>query len=256
MADPADHACRKDDDRERYVEKENRDEGKRCNRHQTAAFERPASDPKHRFQHHRQHRSLEAEEQCLDDAHVAVAGIDPAQHTQRQQSRYDEQNARDQPSLDPVQQPADVNRQLVRFGAWQQGAIVEGMQEPRLADPALLFDQDAVHHRDLAGWAAEAQRGHAYPDPERLTEGHPVTQVDRHRIISDLRVVLLHTRRWTIQRSHGSGTQLPMQLMRLLQATIHLIPLDVDEERIDVFGRCGAVVHLVRVLIHVHDQQR
>jgi hypothetical protein len=40
------------------------------------------------------------------------------------------------------------------------------VQEALLADPALLLDQDAVHHRDLPRGAAEGQRRH----PHRLGE--------------------------------------------------------------------------------------
>ena len=44
------------------------------------------------------------------------------------------------------------------------------MQEPALADPFLLVDDDAVHDRDLSGRAAKAERGHAQPHPERFAE--------------------------------------------------------------------------------------
>src|SRR5688572_8040005 len=33
-----------------------------------------------------------------------------------------------------------------------------------------------------------------------------------------------------------------------------LVPIDIDEERIDVLARRGAVVHLVRVLVHIHHE--
>ena len=47
----------------------------------------------------------------------------------------------------------------VRFGrlAARWRAQAERLQEPPLADPTLLVDDDAVHHRDLPGGAAEAQ---------------------------------------------------------------------------------------------------
>ena len=71
-------------------------------------------------------------------------------------------------------EPADVNGELLRLGAGKQHAVVEGVEEPGFADPALLLDQDAMHHRDLAGGAAEAERSDAYPDPRRFAEGHAV----------------------------------------------------------------------------------
>ena len=39
-----------------------------------------------------------------------------------------------------------------------------------LADPALLLHQDAVHHRDLPGRAAERERRDAQPHPESLAK--------------------------------------------------------------------------------------
>jgi len=69
---------------------------------------------------------------------------------------------------DAVHQPADVGGELLGLGAWQEHAIVERMQEPVLADPALLLDDDAVHHSDLTGRAAKAQKRDTQPDPERL----------------------------------------------------------------------------------------
>jgi hypothetical protein len=42
--------------------------------------------------------------------------------------------------------------------------------ETALADPALLVDQDAMHHRDLAGGTAETEGGDAAPGPRRLSE--------------------------------------------------------------------------------------
>src|SRR6185312_7174890 len=43
---------------------------------------------------------------------------------------------------------------------------------PPLAHPAALFHQDAVHHRDLAGGATEAERRDLRPDEQRLAEGN------------------------------------------------------------------------------------
>ncbi len=54
------------------------------------------------------------------------------------------------------------------------GAIAQGVQEPRFADPAPFLDDDPVHHRDLPGRAAEAERRDAQPDPERRAEADAV----------------------------------------------------------------------------------
>ena len=37
------------------------------------------------------------------------------------------------------------------------------MQEARVADPAALLDELAVHQGDLAGWAAEAEPADSHP---------------------------------------------------------------------------------------------
>src|SRR5262245_35545176 len=39
------------------------------------------------------------------------------------------------------------------------------MQKPRLGNPAFLIDQDAVHHRDLAGRTTEAEQRLSQPNP-------------------------------------------------------------------------------------------
>src|SRR5215467_1669938 len=45
-------------------------------------------------------------------------------------------------------------------------------------------------------------------------------------------------------------------LFRPLQARIHFVPIDVSEECVDILRRRCAIVHLVRMLIHVQDEQR
>ena len=69
-----------------------------------------------------------------------------------------------------MHQPADIDRKLMRLGPRQQHAVVERVQESRLADPALLLDEDAMHHRDLPGGPAEAQRGDSSPRSRWLRE--------------------------------------------------------------------------------------
>src|SRR3546814_13608353 len=63
---------------------------------------------------------------------------------------------------------------LLRFRAGQQHAIVERVEEPLLADPALLLDQDAMHHRYLARRSAEAEQRDPDPDAHRLANADAV----------------------------------------------------------------------------------
>jgi len=69
-----------------------------------------------------------------------------------------------------MEQPPDVDGQLVRFRTRQQHAVVEGMEESGLANPSLLLDEDAMHDRDLPCRATKAQQRNAYPYPKRFTE--------------------------------------------------------------------------------------
>ena len=81
-----------------------------------------------------------------------------------------------------MQQPADVHRELLRFRSRQQHAVVQRMQEPIFADPALLVDQNAVHHRDLPGRPAEAEGGDLRPDADRLAKRNPMHVRHRHAV--------------------------------------------------------------------------
>ena len=130
-------------------------------------LERPLADAHHRLEHDGEHRRLEPEEQRRDDADLAPGGVDQAQGHDGDEARQDEQRAGDEPALRLVQQPADIGGELLRLGAGQQHAVVERVQEPVLADPALLLDEDAVHDGDLPGRAAEGQRGDRAPRPAR-----------------------------------------------------------------------------------------
>src|SRR5947208_10144990 len=54
------------------------------------------------------------------------------------------------------------------------------------------------------------------------------------------------------RRAAGTSTS----RLRLLGATAYFVPLDVLEEGVDVALGVRAVVHRVRVLVHIHDEQR
>ena len=131
------------------------------------------------------------------DRHIAVAGIDVAERHDGDDAGHHEQAAGHDAAERAMHQPADIGRKLLRLGAGQQHAIVERVQETALRNPALLLDQDAVHHRDLAGGTAEAQHRDAKPDPERLAQRHAVLKrrIDRlSAIASSATPGLLHCR--------------------------------------------------------------
>jgi hypothetical protein len=56
-----------------------------------------------------------------------------------------------------VQQPADVNSELLRLWSREEHAVVQRVQKAVLVDPTLLFYQDAMHDGDLPGRPTEAQ---------------------------------------------------------------------------------------------------
>src|SRR3989344_4620712 len=54
---------------------------------------------------------------------------------------------------------------------WQHHAVIQGMQETALRNPALSLDQVLVHERDLPGRPPEAEKAQAKPVEESLPEG-------------------------------------------------------------------------------------
>src|SRR5215207_10928793 len=92
----------------------------------------------------------------------------------RDDARQDEEPAAHDAAERPVHQPADIGRELLRLRPGKEHAVIERMQKPVLGNPALLLDEDLVHYRDLAGWAAEAQQGDTQPDAKCFRQRHAV----------------------------------------------------------------------------------
>jgi hypothetical protein len=167
------------DQREGDAEHVDRDEGYGRHGQQEARLQRAPADAQHRFDHHREDGRLQPEEQRGHDRHRPEAHVDPAQHAQHQRARQHEQRTRHDPAPGAMQQPADVHRQLLRLRARQQHAVVERVQEARLADPAPLLDQFAMHQRDLPRRPAEAQPADPPPQAQGFGEGHRVRRSGR-----------------------------------------------------------------------------
>ena len=143
--------------------------------------EGPAADPDHGLDDDGDHRGGQAEEQPGQQRGVAVGDIDRGQAEQGQHAGQHEQAAGDQTTTEAVEQPAGVDGQLLRFGTGQQHAVVEGVQEPAVPDPAFLIDQGPLHHRDLTGRTAEGLQTDQKPRPHRLTERDDVAGNSRSR---------------------------------------------------------------------------
>ena len=116
------------------------------------------------------HRRRDRGEHGGDDRGVPGAHVEGGQHQQGQHTRQHEQDSGDQAPDHPVQQPSDVDRQLLGLGPGQQGAEGKRVEKSLLPDPALLIDQRVLHHRDLPSGAAEGLQGDREPGTRCLTE--------------------------------------------------------------------------------------
>jgi hypothetical protein len=75
--------------------------------------QRALPDPPHRLRHHREHSRGEPGEQGGDHRGGAERDVDPRQGQQRDKSGQHEQPARDQTSPGAIEQPPDVDRELL-----------------------------------------------------------------------------------------------------------------------------------------------
>ncbi|MCY1235517.1 hypothetical protein D9M72_481360 [compost metagenome] len=165
-ADIAKHAGCQDDQREGNAEEENGDEGGGRNADHHSVLECSAANAEDSLDDHREYGGLQAEEEAFDDGDIAEGGVDVAEAEDRQETRQNKEKSGNEAAGGPVQEPADVDGELLRLGSGQQHAVVQRMQEAMLADPALLIDKDAMHHRDLSGRATEAEGRNACPNPD------------------------------------------------------------------------------------------
>jgi hypothetical protein len=119
------------------------------------------SDAQQRLDDQRDDRGLEPQEQTLHERVLLPEYIGDGQRHDRNETWQNEQQASDEAAARPMEQPADVGGELLRFGAGQQHAIAQCVQKALFADPALFIDQDAVHDGDLSGGAAKRQQADA-----------------------------------------------------------------------------------------------
>jgi len=163
-----------DHDRERDVEHEQRSERSNGDADQEPVLERAPSDPPQRLRNDREHRGAEPGEDRRDCCGRPPFRVDRRQDHQRHVAGKHEQDPRDEAAGSAVQQPAEVDRELLRFWTGQQGAIRQRVQEPLLADPASFVDEFAMHDRDLPGGPAKGAQGDPEPRARRFTEGNDV----------------------------------------------------------------------------------
>lgn len=172
---PADRASRRgthDDRRKRHGEREDRDERSDRERHEQRMLQRARADSPRRDKHDRRHRGLDPVQHARDRRHMAEAQVDPRQRHEHDERRQHEQRARDDPAGGPVHQPADVRRELLRFGSRQHHAVVQRVQEALLLDPAAALDQIVMHDRDLPRRPTKADKAEPQPIQEGGAEGN------------------------------------------------------------------------------------
>ena len=159
-----------DDGRERNGEQEQREERPGGDPDHRGAPQRASRQPGERLHDDGEHRAFDAVEKPLDQRDMRPQRIERAQPQHDRRAGQDEEQSGDQPAAPAAEQPADIGGELLRLGAGQQHAVVERVQEPRLADPALFVHQDAVHQRDLRRRTAEAEQPDAGEGADDLAE--------------------------------------------------------------------------------------
>ena len=174
-----DPRCQNDQGK-RDPEKENGDERYRCDHVHRRVLQDPLPDTQHRFEHDCQYCGLQSKEQRLHRDGLLVLCVNHAEDQNADRSGQNEQPARHQPSPDSMHQPPDIGRQLLSFGPREQHAEVECVQEPVLADPLFLVDEDAVHHSDLPRRPAKAKGSDLSPCPCSLGQRGPLWRVVGH----------------------------------------------------------------------------
>ena len=112
-----------------------------------------AGHPEHGRGDDGQHGRGDSGEERLEAQGVAEAGVDRAERHQGDEPGQHEEDPGDEATEPAVEQPAEVDRELLSLGSRQQHAVVQGVQEPAFAHPAKFVDQLPVHHRDLSGRA-------------------------------------------------------------------------------------------------------
>jgi hypothetical protein len=169
-------ACRgRDHGRERHREHGQGEKRRHRQGDQRRVGQATAADPPHGLGDHGEHGRGEPGEDGDHGRGRPVGDIDGREGQQRDHPGQDEQGAGDQAATDAVEQPADVDGQLLGFRAREQHAVVERVQEPALPDPAVLLDQRALHDRDLPGRATERLQRDREPGAHRLAERDHVT---------------------------------------------------------------------------------
>lgn len=166
---------RREHDRRKWhaqeVDADERGQGDGCVR---GSAQRPSADLEDRGQDDRHDDGLEASEKPRDSRDRSEGGIDVGQAKQDENGGEHEQNPRGQSARRSVEQPADVDGELLRLGTRKQHAEVQGVKELLLGDPSALLDEIAMHHRDLTRRAPEVHEAKESPIAQGLGTRRPL----------------------------------------------------------------------------------
>src|SRR5207237_8523224 len=127
--------------------------------------------------------------ECRDTRYSSKRDIDVTECPQNKDRWNNKKGARCDPAARLVQEPADVDGELLRFRTGKQHAEIQCVQKPRIVDPALFLDQLGVHHGDLTARSAKGNKAKLQPKPQRFPKGR------RTMSILDSVSRFVHTRR-------------------------------------------------------------
>src|SRR6516165_4205273 len=114
------------------------------------------------------------------------------------------------------------------------------MQKPLVRDPAFLFHQNAMHDRDLARGAAEAEARDTQPDPKGVVQRHPVLRLP---LFGDRDLSQCVTRGWAnSQCGSFEGACLSALLSKVLVEVVEDFGPTRDPLRI-ILGRYTDTLH-------------
>src|SRR5262245_37649421 len=132
------------------------------------ALESAATDLENCFNDDRDDYGLESGEYSGDGRQGTVSCIGIGQGQQDKDGWNYKEGPGNDAARSAMQEPADVDRELLGLRPRQQHAVVQGMQKSLFAKPAAPIDQFAVHNRDLTSRAAERDEAELDPKPKGL----------------------------------------------------------------------------------------
>jgi hypothetical protein len=172
-SEEADRRRAEHDQREWCIQEENANKGERGHGTQEPVAQGAAADAQNRVDDDGEDRRSDAPEKTFDERDLVIKHVEDAERHHHRRTGKHEQDSGDQSADCPMQQPAEIDGELLRLRARQQHAVVERVQKARLVDPALLVDDDPVHQRDLPGGSTKAHQADLQPRPESFGERRP-----------------------------------------------------------------------------------